>query len=279
MNAAIESKKAQPERLFQGVGVICGRVTVDASGNYTINIDGETFQFRPTNTVRVKLTNHLEQSPDAEVYLRVYPVYNLNLRQIWFTARKFYTHQPESTQINQFLLAGIWQYIPHLTDQPVMSIYRNSLRKRERIEYVKTNHLPVRGFDEKVYHQQKSTAKNPQKPKFYRLLVRLNPQQQLFDYVSLLESSEDIPPYIKKKRHKKRKSKPKPKPSLPNPTQKVKQMNFTLLQQTAKKLREAGFFEGKVAGKGITSETLRSGVEDSLSNHPEAAKVLNYQRS
>ncbi len=271
MNAAIESKKAKPERLFQGVGVICGRVTVDASGKYFIDLEGETFWFQPTKSVRVKLTSHLEQNPDTEVYLRVYPVYNLQLHQLWFTAIKFYPNQPESTQINQFLLAGIWQYIPHLPAQPVMSIYRNSLRRRERVEYVKTNHLPVRGFAEEVYHQQKSTAENPQKRKFYRLLVRLNPQQQAFDYVSLLESSENIPPYIKKKRSKKR------KPKKPDPTKKVKQMNFSWLQQTAIKLREAGFFEGKVSGKGITKEALRTKVENSLSNHPEAVKVLSYK--
>jgi|GEM_PF-3293855 len=275
MNAAIESNQAKPERLFQGVGIIGGRVTVDDSGKYFIDLEGETFRFQPTNTVRVKLTSHLEAYPDTEVYLKVYPVYNLQLRQLWFTARKFYSNQPEANQINQFLLAGIWQYIPHLTDQPVMSIYRNSLRRGERIESVRTNHLPVLGFDEQVYHQQKSTAANPQKPKFYRLLVRLNPQQQIFEYLSLLFSSEDIPNYIKKKRNKKRKSKPKPKLSLPDPTKRVKQMNFTLLQQTAKKLREAGFFEGKVSGQGITSEALRTKVEDSLSNHPEAVKVLN----
>ncbi|MCC0178740.1 hypothetical protein I4641_17350 [Waterburya agarophytonicola K14] len=49
----------------------------------------------------------------------------------------------------------------------------------------------------------------------------------------------------------------------PNPTKQVKQMIFTLLQQTAIKLREAGFFEGNVSGKGITSEALRTKVEDS----------------
>ena len=156
-----------------------------------------------------------------------------------------------------------------------MSIYRNTLRRGEKAEYVKTNHLPVRGFAESAYrYQQNNSAENPPKRKYYRLLVRLNPQQQVFEYLSLLESSENIPPYIKKK-YQKRKPKPKPKPLQPDPTRKVKQMNFSLLQQTAIKLREAGFFEGKVAGKGITSEALRSKVENSLSNHPEAVKMLN----
>ena len=268
MNTAIESNQAKPERLFQGVGVIGGHAKVNASGSYIIEIEGETFWLRLIKSVRNKLTSHLEAYPDTEIYLKVYPVYSIKHHQIWFTAVKFYPNRLESTRINQFILAGIWQYVPQFPDQPVMSIYRNSLRSGERIESVKTNHLPVRGFDEFVYHQQKSTAKNPQKPKFYRLLVRLNPQQQIFEYLSLLDSSEDIPNYIKKKRIRKR------KPKKPNPILKVKQMNFTLLQQTAIKLREAGFFEGKVSGKGITSEALRTKVEDSLTNHPEAAKVL-----
>ncbi len=273
MNAAIESKKTKSERFYQGIGVICGCVTVDACGKYFIDIEGETFWFRPTKSVRDKLTNHLELSPDAEVYLRVYPVYSLKRHQLWFNANKFYTNQPESTQINQFLLSGIWQYVPQLPDQPVMSIYRNSLRGREKIECIKTNHLPVRGFTEEAYrYQENNSEERPQKRKFYRLLVRLNPQQQTFEYLSLLESSENIPPYIRKKKKKNKKR----KPSQPDPTKKVKQMNFFLLQQTAIKLREAGFFEGKVSGRGITKEALRTKVGNSLSNHPEAVKVLNY---
>jgi len=52
-------------------------------------------------------------------------------------------------------------------------------------------------------------------------------------------------------------------------------MNFSLLQKTAIKLREAGFFDGKVSGKGITKEILSIKVQDSLAHHPEAEKVLN----
>ncbi|MEM8832372.1 MAG: hypothetical protein AAGE96_23980 [Cyanobacteria bacterium P01_G01_bin.19] len=272
MNAAIESKKAKSERFYQGIGVICGRVTVDASGKYFIDIEGETFWIQPTKSVRTRLTNHLEESPDTQVYLRVYPVYSYKHHQLWFTATKFYSNKPELAQINQFLLAGIWQYIPQLPDQPVMSIYRNSLRGREKIESVRTNHLPVRGFAESAYrYQENNSSENPPKRKFYRLLVRLNPQQQTFEYLSLLESSENIPPYIRKKKKKNKKR----KPSQSDPTKKVKQMNFSLLQQTAIKLREAGFFQGKVSGKGITKEALRTKVEDSFSNHPEAVKVLS----
>ncbi|MDJ0596434.1 MAG: hypothetical protein QNJ72_41755 [Pleurocapsa sp. MO_226.B13] len=275
MNAAIESKKAKPELIYQGIGVICGCVTVDASEKYFIDIEGEKFGFQPTKSVRTRLTECLEQDPNTEVYLRVYPVYSYKHHQLWFTATKVYSNKPELAQINQFILAGIWQYIPQLPDQPVMSIYRNSLRGREKIESVRTNHLPVRGFVESAYrYQEINSSENPPKRRFYRLLVRLNPQQQTFEYLSLLESSENVPNYIRKK---KKKTKKKRKPSQPDPIKKVKQMNFSLLQKNAIKLREAGFFEGKVSGKGITKETLRTKVEDSLSNHPEAVKVLSHK--
>lgn len=267
-NAAIESKKTDSEKFFQGIGVIYGQAKIDELGKCSIDIEGETFKFKPTKALRNKLIPYLEKHPDALVYLRVYPAYNLNSHRLWFQAIAFYTSKPESTQINQFLLAGVWQYIPQLTDQPVMSIYRNSLRGGEKIEYVRTNHLPVQGFAEQAYrYELKNSPENPHKRKFYQLLVSLNPQQRTFEYLVTLDSTEDIPPYIKKKYQPQ-------KPSQPELTVKVTKMNFTLLQKTAIKLREAGFLEGKVSGKGVTKEVLSSKVEDSLSNHPEAVKVL-----
>ncbi|MEM7758753.1 MAG: hypothetical protein AAF298_11605 [Cyanobacteria bacterium P01_A01_bin.40] len=200
MNTATKSNKAKPERIYQGIGVICGRVKVDQAGKYFIDIEGETFKFKPTKAVRNRLIPHLEKHADALVYLRVYPAYNLNSHKLWFNAIAFYTSKPESTQVNQFLLAGVWQYIPQLTNQPVMSIYRNTLRSGEKIEYVRTNHIPVQGFTEQGYrYELKNSPENPHKRTFYQLLVSLNPQQRTFEYLVTLDSTEDIPPYIKQK--------------------------------------------------------------------------------
>lgn len=267
-----ESKKTDSDKFFQGIGIIYGRVSVDESQKTTIDIEGETFKVKLNKTLRRKLIPYLANHPDALLYLRVYPEFNLNSQKLCFQAIAFYTKKPESTQVNQFLLAGIWQYIPPLPDQPVMSIYRNSLRVWEKAENVRSNHLPVQGFAEEAYrYQPKDSAEKSQKRKFYQLLVCLNPQQRGFEYSMLLDSTEQIPPYVKKPQKKPPK---KPQPSPPKQTIKVTQMNFTLLKKTAIKLREAGFLEGKVSGKGVTKEILSIKVQDSLKNHPEAVKVL-----
>ena len=43
-------------------------------------------------------------------------------------------------------------------------------------------------------------------------------------------------------------------------------------------LREAGFFEGKVSGKGVTKESLSTSIQNTLTKHPEAVLTLNSQR-
>jgi len=68
-------------------------------------------------------------------------------------------------------------------------------------------------------------------------------------FLLLLDSTKKIPPYVKKKPSQ-------PKPSSESMAIKVTQMNFSVLKKTAKKLRESGFFEGKISGKGVTKESL-----------------------
>ncbi|MDJ0901615.1 MAG: hypothetical protein QNJ55_22690 [Xenococcus sp. MO_188.B8] len=268
MNVSQESIKTASTKIFQGIGIVYGRIKIDESQKALIDIEGETFELKQTKAVRRKLIPYKEEHPDTMVYLRVYPGFNPQSQKLWFQANRFYPSQPESTTVNQFILAGVWQYIPQLPNQPVISIYRNNLRPGEKVENARANHLPVQGFAEEAYRYQPS-AKGSTSPKrkFYELLVQLNPQQRAFDYLQLLDSTEKIPPYIKKK-------KKKPQPSQPKLTVKVTEMNFTALQKTAIKLREAGFLKGKVSGKGITFEALSAKVLDSLNNHPEAEKVL-----
>ncbi|MEM8723364.1 MAG: hypothetical protein AAGE84_29445 [Cyanobacteria bacterium P01_G01_bin.39] len=268
MNASQESKQADSDKFFQGIGIIFGAVRLHESRQTTVEIEGETFKLKQTNILRRKLLPYLKKHPDALLYLRVYPRFNLNSQKLWFKAIAFYLDQPESTQVNQFLLAGVWQYVPQLPNQPVMSIYRNRLRAGEKVENIRANHIPLKGFTEAAYrYRPKSSTDNPHRRKFYRLLVSLNPNQGAFEYLMTLDSTEDIPPYIKKKYQPQ-------KPSQPDFTKKVKQMNFSLLQKTALELRNAGFLEGKVSGKGVTKDALSTKVQDSLSNHPEAMKLL-----
>ena len=282
------NESAKSEHIFQGIGIVCGKVTIDESeGNRpkcSIEIEGVSFDFKSRLTMRNKLKAHLEKHPDTEVYLRVYPAYSLKHQKIYFQAIAFRPNKPkpiETNQIplevNQFLLAGIWQYTPKLDDQPVMSIYRNKLKVWEKREQVITHHLPVQGFSEEAY---RFDSEDKTKRRFYRLQVSLNPQSQAFEFVSLLDSSEKIPQHVKRKTKRRKPDSPviatkATKEANKKANKKISQMTFPLLQKTAIKLREAGFFEGKVSGKGVTKDILSTKVQDSLSHHPEAEKVLN----
>ena len=268
MNSTLESQKTGSSRIYQAIGVIKGRIIVGESQKTTIELEGETFDLKLTKNLRRKLIPIIEEHPDMMLYLRVYPRFNPISLKPGFRAVTFHTSKPEQTQVNQFILSGIWQYIPQLSDQPVISIYRNNLRGGEKAKNIKTYHIPVRSFNEVAYRKKPSPdVPTSQERKFYKLLVLFLPQQGAFEHLVLLDSTEEIPPYIKKENNLS-------EPSQSELSPMVTQMNFSELQKTAIKLREAGFEIGAVSGKGITKEVLSTKVLSTLNNHPEAVKVL-----
>ncbi len=149
-----------------------------------------------------------------------------------------------------------------------MSIYRNELRPWESPYKFRINHVPVVGFSEPPYRYHAQKSETDQKRKFSEIVVNFFPQQQEFQFVLLLDSSEEIPPYVKRKFKQ-------PKPQSDSMAVKVSRMNFAVLQKTAAKLRESGFFEGKIAGVGVTKEALTARIQDTLTSYPEAAKALD----
>ncbi|MGB5632156.1 MAG: hypothetical protein WBM86_05155 [Waterburya sp.] len=268
MAASKEQQKSESDKLFQGIGLIYGQVSQDESSKFTVDMEGEKFELGFVKRLRKRFIGYLETNPNAMLYLRVYPKFNVVSKELSFETVGFYTEQPQKAQVNQFLLAGIWQYIPKLPDQPVMSIYRNNIRAGESPYKIWTNHLPVAGFAEKPFlYKSKNPEVSANQPKFYELVVSFDPQQREFNFLLLRDSTEKIPKYVKRQSRK-------PKPKLKSRDIQVTQMNFSVLQKTAMKLRESGFFEGKVSGKGVTKESLTNMVQDSLTSHPEAAKAL-----
>jgi hypothetical protein len=269
MEASKKQQKTKSTKFFQAIGLIYGRVVFDESQLSTVELDGEKFQLNHAKRSKKSLIDYLETLPDSMLYLRVYPRFNLETLELGFEVIGFDTKQPEPNHVNQFFLAGVWQYISRLTDQPVITIYRNSLRPEESRYRFENYHVPVKGFEEKPFLYK---SENPEvasnKRKFYELTVNFNPQQKEFNFVKLHSSTQEIPKYIKRKFNK-----PKAKPHL-KPTIEVLQMNFLVLKKTAMQLREAGFFEEKVSGKGVTKESLSTKIQDTLTKHPEAAKIL-----
>lgn len=268
MEADKKQQKTKSTKFFQAIGLIYGRVVFDESQLTTVELDGEKFQLNYAKRSKKRIADYLETNPDSMLYLRVYPRFDIKTLELGFEVIGFDTQLPEPGRVNQFFLAGVWQYIPQLTDQPVITIYRNSLRREESHYRFFNYHVPVKGFSEKPFLYK---SENPElassKRKFYELTVNFNPQQKEFNFVKLHDSTPEIPSYVKRKFNK-----PKAKPRLRSI--KVLQMNFSVLKKTAMQLREAGFFEGKVSGKGVTKESLSTRVQDILTKHPEAAKTL-----
>lgn len=265
-----ESPTSSSSKFFQGIGLIYGRVVLNESQKLTVEIEGKSFSLTYVGRIKKRFTKFLENNPHPWLYLRVYPKFYLHSQQLGFDAVSFHTEQPQQTQVNQFLLAGVWQLIPQLPEQPVISIYRNQLRSWESPYNLKINHIPVSGFDEPPYLYQLNNPTATKLRQFYELVVSFDPQQSQFHFLLLLDSTKKIPRYVRKK------FKPK-KPSTEEVVALVTAMKFPRLQKTASFLRSEGFLSGQIAVKGVTKETLTAMIIETLSNHPEAVRQLKIQ--
>ena len=265
MVASKKQQKSESTKFFQAIGLIYGKVLIGEEQS-TVEIDGEKFKLACPYRIRKKIIDYLENNADASLYLRVYPRFNVFSHEFGFTVVNFFKEQPKQTQVNQFLLAGVWQYTPLIPDTPMMSIYRNKLRPWESKSTFRQNHYPVRGFNERVYNNLEKDTEEATKRTFYEIIVYFSPKQKELQFLFLLDSSEKIPRYVRKSQKKKKSSR--------KPAVELSSMNFITLQKTAAKLRESGFLEGKIAGKGVTKEFLTTKIEKTLSTRPEATKVL-----
>lgn len=269
MTATKEQAKKKSKKIFQAIGLVYGKVVVGEQQS-SVEIDGEKFKLVCRPNLLVKLKERLETNADAYLYLRVYPQFNLFNQEFSFQLVNFYPEKPKQPPVNQFILAGVWQYIPLLPDMPVMTIYRNKLRGKEDKATFRQHHLPVKGFDEKPYRHGSDNPEDPKKRTFYEIVVRFDAKQQEFQFLILLDSTEKLPYRVLRKKKKKKKKKQSGVSQL-----ELTSMDFAALQKTASKLRESGFLEGKIAGKGVTKEFLTNKIQDTVSTHPEAIKVLN----
>lgn len=261
--------------MYQGIGLICGKVVFDEEDNTTVIIEGEEFRLTCFRFAKERLRKYLAENPDISIYLRVYPRLNIATKEIRFHAYSCYTEKPKQTQVNQFLLAEVWQCIPQLPDDPVISVYRNQLRPKEARARVRYNHVPIKGFEEEPFIFDPEHAQDNKPPKFYELIAQFKPKQKEFQFLLLLDSADRPPRRVKKRKVKSKKKRKKNLASPENLELNYSSMNFSTLQKTALKLRESGFMEGKVSGKGVTKEFLTTKIQDTLSTNPEAAKVLN----
>ncbi|NJL53123.1 MAG: hypothetical protein HC930_14725 [Hydrococcus sp. SU_1_0] len=240
MVATKERDKIESPKIYQAIGLVYGKVVVGEESS-SLEIDGERFKLVCPRFRLLKLKDYLEINPDASLYLKVYPRFHPFKQEFSFQLVNFYPEQPKQTPVNQFLLAGVWQYLPLLPDIPVLTIYRNKLHNSESKSTFRQNHLPVTDFDEKPYRHQSKDSTDPTKRKFYEMVVRFDVSQKEFQFVFLLDSTEKLPYRVYKKFKKKKKSSRSKKVELTA-------MDFASLQKTAAKLRRIGFFRVQNCG-------------------------------
>ncbi|HAC63433.1 MAG TPA: hypothetical protein DCF68_07805, partial [Cyanothece sp. UBA12306] len=130
--------------IFQAIGTLYGTPKQEEEGKFVLTISGNKYSlFFPGYRYKAWLKQH-ENSPDAPVYLRVYPKCLIIPRQdpiIRFQVAAWGEDNQWDEAPGIFRFRGIWQFVPQLRT-PVISIYRNFNASDPQGKF-KASHLPV----------------------------------------------------------------------------------------------------------------------------------------
>ncbi|WP_013325602.1 hypothetical protein [Gloeothece verrucosa] len=201
-----EELQKQQHSYFQAIGCLYGKVTRSGEGQFFIQLGRQQYKlYTLRHRYRAWLTQW-EKTPDASLYLKVYPKFLAIPRQpviISFQVVAWGTEPfpaPEE-EAGIFTIKGIWQFLPQYK-VPCLSVYRN----RDAVdptEKFKAVHLPVlmRREDEEV----RPFKFNPRIPKdqlpkkwFIQGKFRFIPSKECFGWVE-----DDEPPTQKLPKYKK----------------------------------------------------------------------------
>ena len=156
---------------YQAIGSVNG-LLLEEDGRYSIEIEGQKFSlfcFKHAKKQAEKLVGQ-------RVWVRCYP--RFANEQLGFSAKSINLDNPQAYIANEFVLRGVWQYIPK-SSHPVFTIYRNDLQRGSKVF---NQHLPLIGHDEEPFRFQEGTTGS--KPKFSQIKARLLPSQGCFEFAS-----------------------------------------------------------------------------------------------
>jgi hypothetical protein len=184
---SIESKDGKPEKKaahpfkpavidgsdfqYQAIGSVNG-VLLEEDGRYLIEIEGQKLSLFCFKAAR----NQAEKLVGQEVWVRCYPKFAN--KQLSFSAKTINLDNLQEYIANEFILRGVWQYIPK-SNQPVFTIYRNDLQRGSKVF---NQHLPLIWHDEEPFRFQEGETRS--KPKFYQIKARLLPSKGCFEFAS-----------------------------------------------------------------------------------------------
>ena len=147
-------------------------VLLEEDGRYLIEIEGKKFSLFCFKKARERAEKRVGQ----EVWVRCYPKFAND--QLSLSAKAINLDNLNSYIANEFVLRGVWQYIPK-SSQPVFTIYRNDLQRGDKVF---NQHLPLIWHDEEPFRFQEGTTGS--KPKFYQIKARVLPSQGCFEFAS-----------------------------------------------------------------------------------------------
>lgn len=205
---------------FQAIGCLKGVLSVETEEKVSEEGDVKSLKhcYLTTHGKRYKINadkkkyNSLlrEAKKGEEVYLMVYPRLLFIPKQrpeLRFTAVLWRKEPIENFAPDEFILRGIWQFIPQVRT-PVISVLRNYLEKEQRDEQLaegkdfKGIHVPLlwKGSPVSPYrHNPKSSEQMPRH--FVQIKAKFIPKLDSFGFTELLgEPSTSFPKHLVSKR-------------------------------------------------------------------------------
>ncbi len=208
---------------FQAVGIIEGDVTFDEEDKASININGKEFRLAYTNS-RKRLNEELKKQVEAtgcRQQLIVYPkIIHFPKREqaplLWFELAKIKKSAEEETTGNlagfkpgEFILSGLWQFIPVCHQAPCISVFKNFSRERikwikdeetsanQKVSFMKAAHIPILWRDAPVspFRYNSRAEKDKQaKQYFVQVKAKFLPEKEVFGFQTLLGMPLDYSP-------------------------------------------------------------------------------------
>ncbi|WP_017304466.1 hypothetical protein [Spirulina subsalsa] len=240
-------KDEAPENtiFFQAIGTLYGIVNPHPEGGFAITVGSNEYRlYFPSKFRYVGFLKQRENYPDTPLYLRVYPKCQLVPRQpprIYFQVFAWNTENEWQQEPNQFILSGIWQFIPQ-NRSPVISIYRNR-QASDPTEKFKASHIPVLMRREGDVQPFKFNPKTPKDklPKrwFIQGVFKFLPNRNSFGWSEdIAEPTDTIPKYKKPVKapgtNTKAPGKDKPRPSSSSSEKPLKKLGQRPIKPTKK---------------------------------------------
>lgn len=189
--------------VFQAIGVIKGHIESELVKNeegeektlLSLVHQGKKYKLKmPGFKFKVLLQEH-QKSPHQELYFRVYPYLQFIPKmppELRFQINGWQLSPYEDMKENEFILRGIWQFIPQYR-RPLITVMRNWIEKKKR-DYLLERGLDFKGIHVPLLWKDSSVAPfrfNPKADKqgdryFVEMKAKFIPKLDTFGFVELL---------------------------------------------------------------------------------------------